>query len=710
MRRDVRLIDHVVEDDYFWDVNAKANAMIEYWTLRMLVRLDGIDMYFTRDGEGTLTESRLARFLGLEEGKERGKWQTKQQMLVYLESRLVPYEKKRPKYPKILRRNLRELSRMAGLSEVEQEILALLIYVHRYGIVDMIARDLVKLRRDCREVAIGALLGYSADAVRQALDPKERLVRSGLVRDVGSHRDSSLRRNYQLPIHAFARKMIRQPNAVKGIVEELMPRCEAAKLTLGDYDHLAKMSTLARRYVSRALKQNRTGVNILLYGPPGTGKTEWAKALAAAVEVPLFGVSSQGEGDAPATAKERMQAYQFGLTFLGRSDAVILYDEVENILGSNMLQFFLFRSHISPYKPWLTRVMETNPLPTIWIVNDIRPVDPALVRRFDVVIEMPIPPLYKRREILLRHGAKILSPVIRKKIAADPNVSPAVVERVIRVVRQSRISAREIDRMAVDLIDGTLKAQGHVPLGSSVTDMLPEGYDPRRIRCDTDLAALGDRLKDRPSARICLYGPPGTGKSAYGHWLGEVTGREVLVRKGSDLISKFVGETERNIAMAFEQAQRDNVILLFDEVDSFLRARSGARYSWEVTQVNEMLSQMERFEGIFVATTNLIDDLDEASLRRFDLKLAFGYMLPDQVWEMFVLEGRRSGIAHREMKHLKEQVRELAYLTPGDFAAVRRQGRFDPIRNGRDLLTRLRREMEMKEDASRSAVGFLREV
>lgn len=69
----------------------------------------------------------------------------------------------------------------------------------------------------------------------------------------------------------------------------------------------------------------------------------------------------------------------------------------------------------------------------------------------------------------------------------------------------------------------------------------------------------------------------------------------LLLRTASDLMSKWVGESEKAIAAAFRQAERDGALLMIDEVDGFLRDRDGAHHSWEVTRVNEMLTRMESF-------------------------------------------------------------------------------------------------------------------
>jgi transitional endoplasmic reticulum ATPase len=94
------------------------------------------------------------------------------------------------------------------------------------------------------------------------------------------------------------------------------------------------------------------------------------------------------------------------------------------------------------------------------------------------------------------------------------------------------------------------------------------------------------------------------------------------------LLGAYVGENEQRIAAAFREAEQENAVLLLDEVDSFLQDRRQARQSWEVTLVNEMLTQMESFNGIFIASTNRLDGLDQATLRRFDLKMKFGYLKP----------------------------------------------------------------------------------
>jgi SpoVK/Ycf46/Vps4 family AAA+-type ATPase len=135
-----------------------------------------------------------------------------------------------------------------------------------------------------------------------------------------------------------------------------------------------------------------------------------------------------------------------------------------------------------------------------------------------------------------------------------------------------------------------------------------------------------------------------------------------------------VGATEKNIARMFSQARAERAVLLLDEADSFLQDRRRACASWDVTQVNEMLTQMEEFDGLFICSTNLADNLDQASFRRFGLKVKFGYLRPEQAWAMFSADLLRRGHAldpsSAEAQSLWGAVRLLENLTPGDFATV----------------------------------------
>jgi transitional endoplasmic reticulum ATPase len=197
---------------------------------------------------------------------------------------------------------------------------------------------------------------------------------------------------------------------------------------------------------------------------------------------------------------------------------------------------------------------------------------------------------------------------------------------------------------------------------------------------------------------FCLSGLPGSGKSAYARYLAERLEMEILEKRFSDLSSMYLGESEKAIAAAFEEAADLRAFLILDEVDSLLRDRREARYSWEITQVNEMLTWMERHPQPFACTTNAPDILDSAAARRFLFKVRFLPMTPDQIAATY--RQMFNGVA-------PPSILRLEGLTPGDFAVVARKAavanEHDPKKLGQWLHT----EALAKPESAKRRIGFL---
>jgi SpoVK/Ycf46/Vps4 family AAA+-type ATPase len=107
---------------------------------------------------------------------------------------------------------------------------------------------------------------------------------------------------------------------------------------------------------------------------------------------------------------------------------------------------------------------------------------------------------------------------------------------------------------------------------------------------------------------LLFYGPPGTGKSELARYIGERLDREIISRRASDILDKWVGESEKRIRAAFEEAEKDEAILVMDEVESILFSRERAERSWEISHTNEFLTCMERFRGILICTSNRLKE------------------------------------------------------------------------------------------------------
>ena len=180
-----------------------------------------------------------------------------------------------------------------------------------------------------------------------------------------------------------------------------------------------------------------------------------------------------------------------------------------------------------------------------------------------------------------------------------------------------------------------------------------------------------------------------------------------MIRRASDLVSKFVGETEQQMAAMFREAEAEKAVLLLDEADSFLQDRRGAQRTYEVTEVNEMLQGMERFNGIFVCTTNLMDSIDQAALRRFTFKIRFKPLTREQRERMFVVEAL-AGDTAALTPDCAQRLAKLEQLCPGDFAAVKRQVEIlAETLAPEEFLAQLEAEHRIKPEVRESrAIGF----
>ena len=223
-------------------------------------------------------------------------------------------------------------------------------------------------------------------------------------------------------------------------------------------------------------------------------------------------------------------------------------------------------------------------------------------------------------------------------------------------------------------------------------------YDISLINADMDMADLTNKIKQsgKMNFSLCLYGISGSGKSRYALHLAEQLGIKATIKKASDLISCYVGETEKNISEAFKECAKENSMLIIDEADSFLQDRTNAIRSWEISQVNELLVNLENTKIPFVATTNLMDTLDQASLRRFTFKVSFSYMSKEQAKQAF--------------KHFfnLESDFYIKGLCCGDFATVQKKTDFLNIKDISTVTKMLQEEVNLKNlpELKKNTIGF----
>ena len=682
-------------------VDSELIDKISLWILRIIFKLGGAKEFIDKDNR--FHRDSMAYFLEVGKYVDMNSDEFKRsEVLATLKENYKKLEnRKKFSSSKILHKNIQQISKLMELNFVEESILEFVILINQYDILEE-ATDLLghSLNTTQAKKALATILDISLSEINKAFSSNSKFNKSSIV-TIYKNNTHSLSSKISILDDNFADDMLNLDENVSEMIKGAVRPCNASSLSIKDYEYISKDIEIIIPYLKNAIESKQKGVNILLYGLPGTGKTELAKTISQKLQTRLFEISYADEDDESIDGWQRLKAFKVAQSLLSNEKILLMYDEAEDIFDSSKNPYAPKRQE---NKAWLNRILENNTIATIWITNNIYSIDNAMVRRFDFTIEVPIPNKSKRAEIIKNYSNNLLDEQSIKLLSEHENIAPALISRASKVV--SSIETKDKAKTFTQVLNNTLKAQGYKEIEKKIVTLLPNLYNPAFINTIINLEELTQGIQKHPSARLCLYGPAGTGKSAFGKYIAETLNKPLLIKKGSDLISMYVGETEKNIAAAFKEAKEENTVLIFDEVDSFLANREGAQRNWEVTQVNEMLVQMENFEGIFIATTNLMDNLDKASLRRFDLKLEFDYLKAQQAWKIFCSYAEELKLTPID-EALKSKIQKLDYLTPGDFAAIQRQNRFNPLKSLKDFAQRLEDEVAVKNITSSNVMGFL---
>jgi len=451
-------------------------------------------------------------------------------------------------------------------------------------------------------------------------------------------------------------------------------------------------------YLKVALKEKLQGVNILFHGEPGVGKTTLGQCLAKKLKVDLFDISDNTNVDSKnENISKNMLSKMISTMGLCKKlhNIILLVDECDDFFHEDPFAGRNLR------KQDINFVLENNPTPVLWITNRSYMLEDAYLRRFDMVVEIKSPEKedFESKIRKLSKGLRLSTNFITY-ICQHENISIAHIEKTIKVTKTLKLTASLAEAKIQKLLNGYLIAANYKKLTFDKNNT-SFNYDLSLTNCiGDDLAKIKQGVQCLREARILLYGPPGTGKTAYAAHLAEELNIPLIIKKSSDLLAPYVGQTEQNIAAAFEEAKEKKGILLIDEVDGFLNSREGHQQSWESTMVNEMLTQMESFDGIFIATTNFNKKLDHAVSRRFDFKIKLDYLTPIQNVKMF------KKFVPSISKSIKIKLMQLNNLTPGDFTVAARKCALLGDINERVVLEYLEQESAYKEPKVNS-IGFL---
>ncbi|MDR2757350.1 MAG: ATP-binding protein, partial [Planctomycetaceae bacterium] len=569
-----------------------------------------------------------------------------------------------------------------------QEVLRYMIFVETIPMVGDLHESIVSNRhdyknRDMRTYA--AILGVSRYVAEKSFVFNSPLVTNGILNSPNLSRDGFLRDRFEFS--NFFQKLLhskfRTENDVKRLI---LGSTGQATLQAKDFSYISEDFNCIKTILQTAVRKRKNGVNVILYGEPGTGKTEMCKTLAAVIGTNLYMISENSDGN----KNNRFSELALAQTILRNdNNAVILIDEAEDIFYQNPFA----RQEYS--KLYFNRMLEKNSTPVIWVSNRIGAMDKAYLRRFTYALEMPKPDCTVTKNIwknvLAKHKVRLSDEKITE-YAEHYDVAPSFIETAVKVA--NFVKNPTVIERTIDSLDKASK--GFVPR-KNPNKIVP--FEPSLLNTDINLEELAERIVKKGifNISLCLYGVPGTGKSAYARYLADQMKLKVLQKRASDLQSMWVGETEKNIAKAFNEAYQKKSLLIFDEADSFLSSRENAVRNWEVSQVNEMLTWMENHPYPVVFTTNLMDNLDEASLRRFKFKVKYHFLTPTQVKQAFKY------FFNIETNGLTEH---LTALTPGDFVVVKDKINLLDVTDYNEIVKMLDAEQAIKKWKPKLRIGF----
>ncbi len=606
--------------------------------------------------------------------------------------------------PDVVEKRFADLKRVLKLDDLESDIL-MFAYVRDQTCFSW------PLRVEDREKPLyyAMALDCSYAEVSKALSPKGKLLKFNLL---DNDYDFS-RRTLGGFMDGTSEEAIERRFYTKGDGKDVLPWSFYGDLAEKDGEILKRM-----------IAASGGKCNILLYGAPGTGKTSFARSLTKELGRTVYEIKQGDEDGKNMKSEARMVGIQVCNSQEEPAESVMMIDEADELLRGTSCGFSLFGFDFgggkSTEKGVMNSILDEMKIPAIWISNaPAGAMDESVRRRFDYSISFEHLNGSQRIAIwknqVAKHGLEALIPEAKiEEYAAKYETSAGGISTVLENVKRMAPASEKVDELVATLMKphcklmGVKDAHAFLPAkdysldGLNVKGKVTPERIVKAVRNYLD-AEFGLAAEDKPRMNVLLFGPPGTGKTEFVKYLGKALDRKVLVVKGSDLLSKWVGESEQNIARAFRRAEAEHAILFFDEVDGLLQDRSNATRSWEITQVNELLQQMENFDGIMVAATNFSKNLDPATMRRFTFKLEFGY-LDDEGKRSFFERMFKTTLTDEEFVEL----RQLRNLAPGDFRTVRQELFYlgDSVTN-LDRISALKEECTAKKDGDHSApIGF----
>jgi len=429
--------------------------------------------------------------------------------------RALERQSSRPRDPAV--RTVEMLARLLDLTSAEKALLQHLADQSRCPAADNIDLGFRPRWHGKDEQYVATALGESAVSIRTAMASSGRLFEFGVIES-----ERGFPRFLCVTLTKFYRDLVADDyRSESELIGKVIRPANAASLGIGDFPHLAEDAHAVVRLIQGTKREHAPGVNLLFYGEPGTGKTEFARRVVAESGLKLYEVACEDNDGDPVGSSGRLASLRLALRLLRQHrDCAILFDEVEDVFPAQGVRLFGSFAGASggnrTSKAWINRLLETNPVPVVWVCNSLDGFDPAYTRRYSYHLEFPVPPRTVRRRILANCTADlVVSANALDRLAADPTLSPGqarIAATAVMLIRPEDGASSEA--LLERALKGSQRAMGRTLQVQSQVGATHYDLNLLNIECSYSIEKVLDALRRRPRATLCFYGAPGTGKTA----------------------------------------------------------------------------------------------------------------------------------------------------------------------------------------------------
>jgi transitional endoplasmic reticulum ATPase len=487
---------------------------------------------------------------------------------------------------------------------------------------------------------------------------------------------------------------------------------------------------------------------VLLYGPPGTGKTLLAKAVANETNANFYSIGgpeimSKFYGESEERLRETFKQAQ------ENAPSIIFIDEIDSIAPKREeVSGDVEKRVVSQLLTLMDGIGSRGKLVVIGATNRPDALDPALRRpgRFDREIEIGIPDQEGRFDILQIHtrgmpltedvNLESFAKITHGFVGADlealskeaamrslrrilPEINMEQTKIPVEVLNKIRITHKDFEDALKDVQPSALR-EVHVQRPNITWDQIGGLNEVKSelaeaIEWPLKYADLFDQADVKPPKGLLLYGPPGTGKTMIAKAVAATSEANFISVKGPELISKWVGESEKAIRETFRKArQASPCVIFFDELDAVAPRRGGSEGDSHVTErvISQMLTELDGLEDlkgvVVIGASNRPDIIDEALLRpgRFDRILEVP--VPDKESRREILKIHTS---KKPLDHDTVNIDKLVELTEGytgaDIAAMVNAAAMSAIKE--HMMTSVNNENDIKEETRAKTREYIKE-